>query len=72
MADNTDYENMSVFEQIKTGLDQAIAHGRGKLSLKATTRNLHRRPRIPTSILPGESGTRRKPHSGGVEGNHET
>jgi putative transcriptional regulator len=37
MKDDTDYESMSVFEQIKTGLAQALAHGRGELTLKTTT-----------------------------------
>ncbi len=37
MKDTTDYENMSVFEQVKIGLEQALAHGRGELTLKTTT-----------------------------------
>src|SRR5580692_2748068 len=37
MKDDTDYESMSVFEQIKTGLAQALAHGRDELTLKTTT-----------------------------------
>ena len=37
MKDETDYERMSVFEQIKTGLDQSMAYSRGELSLKTTT-----------------------------------
>jgi len=37
MKDDTDYERMSVFEQIKTGLDQSMAYSRGELSLKTTT-----------------------------------
>jgi DNA-binding transcriptional regulator YiaG len=37
MKDAKDYENMSVFEQVKTGLQQSLAHGRGELTLKTTT-----------------------------------
>jgi putative transcriptional regulator len=37
MKDSTDYENMSVFDQLMTGLEQSLAHGRGELSLKTTT-----------------------------------
>jgi putative transcriptional regulator len=36
MKDSTDYEHMSVFEQVKTGLEQVLAHGRGELNLKTT------------------------------------
>lgn len=34
---NQDYENMSVFEQIKAGLEDALANVRGELTLKSTT-----------------------------------
>jgi hypothetical protein len=37
MKDDADYERMSVFEQIKAGLEQSIAFSRGELSLKTTT-----------------------------------
>jgi putative transcriptional regulator len=37
MKDNLDYENMSVFDQVKTALEQSLAHGRGELNLKTTT-----------------------------------
>lgn len=33
----TDYEKMSVAEQIRVGLLQAIAHARGELTLRTTT-----------------------------------
>jgi putative transcriptional regulator len=36
MKSDVDYENMSVFEQVKTGLEQVLAHGRGELPLKTT------------------------------------
>ncbi len=36
MRDETDYENLSVFEQLKRGLEQAIASGQGELSLRTT------------------------------------
>jgi len=34
---NSDYENMSAFEQIKAGLDDALANIRGELTLKSTS-----------------------------------
>jgi len=37
MKATPDYEKMSVFEQIQQGLQEGIAHARGKLSLKTTT-----------------------------------
>jgi putative transcriptional regulator len=36
MKDNTNFENMSVFEQLRTGLEQTLAHGRGELTLRTT------------------------------------
>src|SRR5947207_13012016 len=35
-----DYENMSVFEQIREGLRQSIAYSRGEISLRSTTLTL--------------------------------
>ena len=37
MAQKTDYEKLSVFEQIKLGLQQSISHARGELNLRTTT-----------------------------------
>lgn len=37
MTTQRDYEEMSVFEQIKAGLQQSIAQTRGELTLKTTT-----------------------------------
>ena len=34
-------EKLSVFEQIKEGLKEGIAHGRGKLTLRTTADALH-------------------------------
>jgi putative transcriptional regulator len=34
MATRTDYDKLSVFEQIKQGLQDSIAHARGQLSLR--------------------------------------
>jgi putative transcriptional regulator len=36
MTQKKDYEAMSVFEQIKTGLEESLAHARGELTLKTT------------------------------------
>ncbi len=36
MSRAPDYENMSVFEQIKSGLQDSLAHARGQLSLRTT------------------------------------
>jgi len=36
MKEKTDYENMSVFEQVKAGLEEVLAYGRGELNLKTT------------------------------------
>ena len=44
MWEDTDYENMSVFDQVLSALDQTLAHGRGELSLKTTALPLRRRP----------------------------
>jgi hypothetical protein len=33
MSHKVDYEKLSVFEQIKLGLEQSIGHSRGELSL---------------------------------------
>ncbi|HUB24200.1 MAG TPA: hypothetical protein VL992_02145 [Tepidisphaeraceae bacterium] len=44
---NRDYENMSAFEQIESGLHDAISHARGELSLKTVTL-----PPPPPSISP--------------------
>lgn len=38
MKGGKDYERMSVFEQIREGLGDAIAHQRGALTLRTTTR----------------------------------
>src|SRR5580704_2484933 len=46
MKDDTDYERMSVFEQIKAGLEQSIAYSRGELNLKTKKLPL---PPPPTS-----------------------
>jgi putative transcriptional regulator len=51
MKDDIDYENMSVFEQIKTGLEQALAHGRGELTLKTTTLPLPPAPASPAKVI---------------------
>jgi putative transcriptional regulator len=51
MSDETDYENLSVFEQIKMGLEQALAHGRGELTLKTTTLPLPPRPIARTKLI---------------------
>ena len=37
MGANGGFEKLSVFEQIKEGLKEGIAHGRGKLTLRTTT-----------------------------------
>ncbi len=37
MSGKIDYEKMSVFEQIRQGLTEAIAHARGELTLRTTT-----------------------------------
>jgi putative transcriptional regulator len=37
MSRQPDYEKMTVAEQIRAGLQDAIAHARGELSLKTTT-----------------------------------
>ena len=37
MKRGTDYESMTVFEQIAAGLTESIAQARGELSLKTTT-----------------------------------
>ena len=34
---HSDYEDLSVFEQIRQGLEEGIAHARGDLTLKTTT-----------------------------------
>ena len=36
MKNDADYKHMSVFDQVRTALDQTLAHGRGELSLKTT------------------------------------
>lgn len=36
MSQEPDYESMSGFEQIKSGLEDSIAHARGQLSLRTT------------------------------------
>jgi hypothetical protein len=33
----TDYENMTIFQQVKTALEQLLANDRAELTLKATT-----------------------------------
>lgn len=37
MKREPDYENMTVFEQIREGLKESVAHARGQLSLKTIT-----------------------------------
>ena len=37
MSHATDYEKMTVAEQIRVGLEQSIAHSRGELNLRTTT-----------------------------------
>jgi putative transcriptional regulator len=37
MKDEIDYENMSVFEQVRRGLKEGIAHARGEITLRTTT-----------------------------------
>lgn len=37
MRNHLEYEEMSVYEQIKAGLEQAIAQSRGELTLRTTT-----------------------------------
>jgi putative transcriptional regulator len=37
MTNKPDYETMSVFEQIREGLKEGIAHARGELTLRTTT-----------------------------------
>lgn len=37
MKGRTNYEGMSVSEQIRQGLREGLAHARGKLKLKTTT-----------------------------------
>ncbi len=37
MSSRIDYEKMSVFEQIRQGLRESIAHARGELTLRTTT-----------------------------------
>jgi DNA-binding transcriptional regulator YiaG len=38
MAEPIDHESLSVFEQVKQGLEQSIAHSRGQLTLRTTRR----------------------------------
>src|SRR5437763_6849228 len=51
MTRNEDYENLNVFEQIKRGLEQSIAHSRGELSLRTTTLPLPPPPATPRRVL---------------------
>ncbi len=37
MSSRINYEKMSVFEQLRQGLKESIAHGRGELTLRTTT-----------------------------------
>ena len=37
MSRKEDYEEMTVFEQIKRGLEQSISYSRGELTLRTTT-----------------------------------
>lgn len=37
MSGKIDYEKLSVFEQVRQGLKEGIAHARGELTLKTTT-----------------------------------
>jgi putative transcriptional regulator len=46
-----DYENMSAFEVIKAGLEEGIAHARGELTLKTTTRPAPPRPVTPAKVI---------------------
>jgi hypothetical protein len=58
MKTEIDYDNMGVFEQVKTGLEQVLAHGRGELSLKTTT--LPAPPPPPPASRSKVSALRRK------------
>ncbi|MGA2229472.1 MAG: hypothetical protein ABSH22_00970 [Tepidisphaeraceae bacterium] len=53
MKNKPDYENLSLFKQIKTALEKSLAHGRGELILKATTLRLSpRRQPLPSRTRP--------------------
>jgi putative transcriptional regulator len=47
----TDYENISVFEQVKRGLEESIAYSRGELNLKTTTLPLRPRPASRARVI---------------------
>lgn len=44
---NLDYEKMSAFDQIKSGLEEGVAHARGEMNLRTTTL-----PAPPPSMAP--------------------
>jgi putative transcriptional regulator len=48
---NRDYEGMSAFDVIKTGLNEAIAHARGELTLKTTVRPVPPPPATPAKVI---------------------
>jgi len=51
MSKTKNYEHLSVFEQIKQGLEESIAHSRGELSLKTTELPVPPPPASPKGIV---------------------
>jgi len=51
MPEKEEYEKMSVFEQIKNGLEQSIAYSRGELSLRTTTLSIAPPPASARRVL---------------------
>ena len=51
------YENMSVFEQLKAGLEDSIAFSRGELSLKTTELPAPPPETRPAAIRSGQRAT---------------
>jgi putative transcriptional regulator len=51
MKNETNYENMSVFEQLKAAMEQSLAHGRGELTLKTTTLPLPPPPASSAEVI---------------------